>query len=148
MKLEMTLPERPGLLHAVPVLDIFGLLALLFLMGPSLVRQTGVTVDLPPSQFQLERFRQTLVVTLGRGETGPRIHFGRHLVTREELAGQLDGIASTEGAADAIVLLQTDVGTPVGTERDITELILEKGFRVALVGSNTPGTPAEPAPAE
>lgn len=144
----MTLPERPGLLHAVPVLDIFGLLALLFLMGPLLVRQTGVTVDLPPSQFQLERFRQTFVVTLGRGETGPRIHFGRDLVSREELAGRLDSIATSGGAAEAMVLLQTDVGTPVGTEREITELILGKGFRLALVGSNTPGAAATPTPAE
>lgn len=140
----MTLPERPGLLHAVPVLDIFGLLALLFLMGPALVRQSGVTVDLPPSRFQLERFRQTIVVTLGHGETGARIHYGRRQVSLEELAGRLDTIVEAGGAADAMVLLQSDVGTPVGIEREITELILGKGFRLALVGSKPAGPSAEP----
>jgi len=148
VKLEMTLPERPGLLHAMPVLDIFGLLALLFLMGPSLVRQAGVTVDLPPSQFQLERYKQTIVVTLGVSESGANIHFGRDQVTREELADRLDAIAESGGANEAMVLLQTDVGTNVGTEREISELILGKGFRLALVGANPGGTSTEPGPTD
>jgi hypothetical protein len=38
----------------------------------------------------------------------------------------------------AIVLLQTDTGTPVGVEREVTELVLDKGFRLALVGKNPP----------
>ena len=71
MKLETHLPERPGLLHAVPVMDIFVLLWLLFLLGPSLLRQSGISVELPPSRFQLDRYQETLVITLGPGETGP-----------------------------------------------------------------------------
>jgi len=144
MKLEMSLPERPGLLHAVPVFDIFALLLLFFLMGPSFVLQSGVTVDLPPSRFQMERFEDTLVVTLGPGEPDLRIHLGRDPVTMSELGERLDALREAGAPTKTIVLLKTDEGTPVRDERLISELVLEKGFRLGLVGNNMPTTdPAE-----
>ena len=137
MKLETTLPERPGLLHAVPVLDLFALLWLLVLLGPLMLQQSGVAVDLPPSRFQLERYQETLVVTLGQGDPDVRIHFGRDLVTMTGLSMRLDELRDEGAPARAIVLLQTDAGTPVGAERQISELILSKGFKLALVGANS-----------
>ncbi len=145
MKLEMTLPERPGFLHAVPILNIFALLLLFFLLGPALVLQSGVAVDLPPSKFQMERYQDALVVTLGPGEPGPRIHLGRDAVTPAELAERLDKLRADGAPAKTIVLLQTDTGTPVGVEREVTELALGKGFRVALVGKN-PSAAVVPVP--
>lgn len=136
MKLEMTLPERPGLLHAVPLLNIFALLQLFFLLGPALILQSGVTVELPPSKFQMERYQNSIVVSLGPGEPNPRIHLGRDAVTLEQLSGRLTTLRETGAAAKTIVLLQTDRGTPVGTEREVTELVLDQGFRMAVVGKN------------
>lgn len=141
MKLEMTLPERPGLLHAVPILNLFALLWLLVLLSPLLLQQSGVAVDLPPSRFQLERYEDALVVTLGPGETAPRIHFGRDLVTLAELSARLEQLRAAGAPAKSIVLLQTDAGTPVGIERQVTELVLGKGFRLAMVGANAPAAP-------
>ena len=138
MKLVSTLPERPGLLHAVPILDLFALLWLLFLLGPSLLRQSGVMVELPPSRFQLDRYQDTLVITLGPGENGPRIHLGRDATTLEDLALRLEKLRADGAAAKLMVLLQTDVGTPVGVERQVAELVLGKGFRMAMVGANVP----------
>ncbi|MGL5017124.1 MAG: biopolymer transporter ExbD [Luteolibacter sp.] len=140
MKLEMTLPERPGFLHAIPLLNIFALVQLFFLLGPSLVWQSGVAVELPPSRFQMERYETPLVVTLGPGEPTPRIHFARDSVTLDELSGRLEKLSETGAQAKAIVLLQTDTGTPVGVEREVTEMVLAKGFRLALVGKNAPET--------
>ena len=134
MKLEMTVPERPGFLHAVAVVNLFALLLMFVLLGPSLMLQSGVSVDLPPSRFQMERYSDTLVVTLGPGEPTPRIHFGREAVTMEELAKKFDELQSSGAPTDSIVLVQTDAGTPVKVEREVTELALAKGFRVALVG--------------
>jgi biopolymer transport protein ExbD len=134
----MSLPERPGLLHAVPILDIFALLWLLFLLGPSLLRQSGVTVELPPSRFQLERYQDALVVTLGPGEADPRIHLGRDAVTLADLSSRLDQLATDGAIAKLMILLQTDAGTPVGVERQVSELILAKGFKLAIVGANAP----------
>jgi hypothetical protein len=54
------------------------------------------------------------------------------------LADRLDALRSKGAPAKAIVLLQTDAGTPVGIERQVTELVLGKGFRLAMVGSNAP----------
>ena len=140
MKLELSLPERPGLLHAVPVFDIFALLWLLFLLGPSLLRQSGVMVELPPSRFQLERFQDTLVVTLGPGDGEPRIHLGRDAVGFDELGNRLETLRSGGATARTMVLLQTDAGTPVGTERGVMEMVLSKGFRLAMVGANQPAS--------
>ena len=138
MKLEITLPERPGLLHAVPVLNVFALLWLLFLLGPSLSRQSGVAVELPPSRFQLQRFHDSVVVTLGPGDGAQRIHFGRDGVSFVELSERFDKLRSIGASSKTLVLLQTDAGTPVGTEREIAEMVLSKGFRLAMVGANTP----------
>lgn len=143
MKLETHLPERPGLLHAVPVLNIFALLWLLFLLGPSLLRQSGVTVELPPSRFQLERYQETLVITLGPGADGPRIHLGRDQVDLPQLSARLEQLRGEGAAAKMMVLLQTDAGTPAGIERELSELVLGKGFRLALVGGNTPAPALE-----
>lgn len=145
MKLEMTLPERPGFLHAVPILNIFALMQLFFLLGPALVLQSGVAVDLPPSKFQMERYQDSLVVTLSPGEPTPFIHLGREAVTREKLAERLDKLKADGATTKAIVLLQTDTGTPVGAEREITEMVLGKGFRLAIVGK-TPPAAAPPKP--
>lgn len=144
MKLELTLPERPGFLHALPVLDLFALLWLLFLLAPSLLRQSGVEVELPPSRFQLERYQNSVVVTLRPGENGPVIHLGREMVTRDELVARLDALRASGEDRSSMVLLQSDLGTAVGAEREITEMILEKGFRLALVGANTPPAPEAP----
>ncbi|KAB2641967.1 MAG: hypothetical protein DVB25_00135 [Verrucomicrobia bacterium] len=148
MKLELTLPERPGFLHALPAFNLFLLLMLFFMLGPSLVSQSGVMVDLPPSKFQMERFRETLVVTLSPGQGGPRIHLQRHPVTLDELAARLDGLRADGVAAKAVILLQTDAATPVGEERAVAELIVGKGFRLAMVGQSppTPRTTASPDP--
>ncbi len=145
MKLEMSLPERPGLLHAVPILNIFALLQLFFLLGPAMVLRSGVAVDLAPSKFQMERYQDSLVVTLGPGESQPRIHLGRDSLSMVELAARLDQLRLAGAAGKSIVLLQTDLGTPVGVEREVTECVLEKGFRLALVGKDAP-TAAVPGP--
>lgn len=152
MKLDTTLPERPGLLHAVPVFDIFALLLLSFLLGPSFVLQSGVRVDPPPSRFQLERFDESIVVTLltGAVDAEPVIYLGREPVDRAMLAQRLAQWHDDGAATTTMVLLKSDSRTPVGAEREIAEIILGAGFRLALVGrqadepTETPQAPAEP----
>ena len=141
MKLNLSLPERPGLLHAVPVFDLFVLLWLLFLLSSALLRQSGVMVTLPNSRFTLERFQDTVVVTLGPGEGGPRIHMGRDVVTMPELLSRFTRMKEQGEQATSVVLLQSDQGTPVGFQRQLTELILGMGFQVAMVGETNTSPP-------
>lgn len=137
MKLQSHLPERPGLLHAMPVFDLFALLLLFFLLGPSFVLQSGIRVDPPPSQFQLERFEETLVVSIlsGATDTQPEIYFGREPVTFDALRERLATIKEAGLSTRAIVLLKSDANTPVRFEREIAESILAAGFHLALAGS-------------
>lgn len=136
MKLEMSLPERPALLHALPVVNLFALLWMFHFAGASLTSQAGVTVDPPPSRFQLERFRETLAVTLVAADSGARIYLGRELVDLATLESRLESLRDQGAASRTIVLLQSDADTQVGAEREVGELILAKGFRLALTGSN------------
>jgi biopolymer transport protein ExbD len=130
LKLELTLPERPGFLHAVPLFNLFALLLMFFVLGPSMVLQSGVAVELPPSRFQMDRFSDAQVVTLGPGSPA-RIHFGREATTLDGLGRLLD---ENRGGKSGAVLLRTDAGTPVGVEREVAELILKKGYRLMMVG--------------
>lgn len=134
MTLTMTLPERPGFLHVIPVLDLFLMMVLFFMVAPSLILQSGVTVEPPPSKFQMERFQDTLVVTLGAGQAEGNIHVGRKSVKFEQLEEILDAKRADGSAAKSIVLLQTAAEIPVRTERKVAEMIIGKGFRLALVG--------------
>jgi biopolymer transport protein ExbD len=134
MKLELTLPERPGFLHATPALDLFLLLLLFFAVAPALVLQSGLTVELPPSKFQIERDQDLLVVTLGAGQQAANIHFGRKSVTFGQLEEIFERMRQDGSAARSQVLLQTAADLPVRTERKVAEMIVGKGFRLALVG--------------
>jgi biopolymer transport protein ExbD len=139
----MSLPERPALLHALPVVNLFALLWMFHFAGASLTSQAGVTVDPPPSRFQLERFRETLVVTLVTAESGARIYLGRELVDMATLESRLESLREQGATSRTIVLLQCDADTQVGAEREVGELILGKGFRLALAGSNGGGAESQ-----
>jgi biopolymer transport protein ExbD len=146
VKLELTLPERPGFLHAVPLFNLFALLLMFFVLGPTLVLQSGVAVELPPSRFQMERFSGALAVTLGPGQP-PQLYFGRESTNLDGLGRLLD---ERRGNAQGTILLRSDAGTPVGLEREVCELILRKGYRLMMVGrpiqAGDPNSSKEPKP--
>lgn len=134
MKLDTTLEERPGFLHAMPLFDLFALVAMLLLLGPMFLTQGGVAVEVPTSKFQMQRYRESIVVTLGVGDSEPRLYLGRKSVSLGELATELEELKSDEIMSRAIVLLKTDAGVSVGMERKVSEIILGTGFRLAYVG--------------
>lgn len=131
MKLETTLPERPGFLHVVPAFNLLALLLILVVLGPSLILQSGVSVNLPVSRFQMERFRDSLVISITAGEPA-RIYLGRDIVGLDRLEDALE--RKRNQSATTTVLLRTDVGTPAGIEREVCEMVLHKGFRLVMVG--------------
>jgi len=134
MKLETTLEERPGLLHALPVFDLIVLVVMLLLLGPMFLNQSGIGVDVPVSDFQMQRYEESITVTLGGSAVDPVLHLGRQPLKKEELVANLGELKEDERMSGALVLLQCDAGVSVGLEREIVELILKSGFRVALVG--------------
>ncbi len=141
MKLETTLDERPGFLHALPLFDLFITVTMLLLLGPIFLSQSGVTVELPASQFQMQRYQESIVVTLHSGKAEPQIYLGREAISLDELKSRLEVLKADEVMSRAIVLLKTDLGTPAGVQAEIMELILQLGFKVALVGKAEPEIP-------
>ena len=148
MKLVSTLPERPGFLHAVPVLDMFGLLLVFLLLGPAFVAQTGVSIELPPSRFQLDRFAEPLVISATAGDP-PAVFLGHEQVELNRLGRRLQGERAALGSSgERVVLLRLDKGVPVTVERQLAELALQSGFRVMLAGRSSRGAVSEPEAGE
>jgi biopolymer transport protein ExbD len=134
VKLETTLDERPGFLHALPLFDLFITVTMLLMLGPVFLNQSGVTIELPASQFQMQRYRDSIVITLHSGKNEPRIYLGREAVTLDELGSRLEVLKADEVMSRAMVLLKTDIGTPAGMQSKIVDLVLRSGFKIAMVG--------------
>jgi biopolymer transport protein ExbD len=141
MKLESTLPERPGFLFVVPAFNLFALLLVFFLLGPSFVSQSGVAVELPVSRFQMERQADATVVTIedsgpeGVSEWDPPTYWvEREPVSLGQLSERLDARRGSDTSPATTVLLRVDKGVPVEIQRNVAEIALQKGLRVYLLG--------------
>ena len=132
MKLESTLPERPGFLFVVPAFNLFALLLVFILLGGQFVSQSGVAVELPVSRFQMERQSDASVVTVTADPPGYWLE--REPVTLAQLSERLDARRGSESAPATTVLLRVDKGVPVETQRNVAEIALQKGLRVYLLG--------------
>ncbi len=150
MKLEMTLEERPGFLHVLPLFDLFALVTMLLLIGPMFLSQSGISVEVPASRFEMERYPKSIVVTVGPGGRDASLYLGRSAITLDELPGRLASLKLDEEMARAVVLLKADVATSVGMERLLSEIILGAGFDLALVGGpqSEPEAPPTQDPTE
>lgn len=148
MKLETTLDDRPGFLHVLPLFDLFALVTMLLLLSPMFLSQSGITVDVPASQFQMLRYSKTIVVTVGSGGSEASLYLGRQAMTLDQLPVKLAELKLDDEMSRALVLLKTDVGTSVGMERRVSEIILGAGFELALVGKSEIKTDAINTPAE
>jgi acyl-CoA synthetase (AMP-forming)/AMP-acid ligase II len=112
MKLESTLPETPGFLFVVPAFNLFALLLVFFLLGPSFVSQSGVAVELPVSRFQMERQADATVVTIedsgapGVSELDPPTYWvEREPVSLGQLSERLDARRGSDTSPATTVLL-------------------------------------------
>ncbi len=132
MKLVSTLPERVGLLHAVPVFDLFVLLLVALLMGQSFLNQSGVEVELPVSRYQVVRSSDANVVTLTPGSP-PVIWLERQRVTSDELIAKL-AERREASASIPILYIRSDKTVSAEYERRVAETGLNAGYRVYLLG--------------
>jgi len=136
MKLESTLPEQPGFLHALPLVDLFALLLVFLLLGPAFVSQSGISIELPPSRFQLDRFAEPLVISATAGDSTV-VFLGHERVELSRLGRRLQEERATLGSSgERVVLLRVDEAVPVTVERRLAELALQSGFRVMLAGNS------------
>jgi biopolymer transport protein ExbD len=132
MKLVSTLPERVAFLHAIPLFDLFALLLVFILLGPSFVRHSGVRVEMPMSRYQVERDPNAAVITITQGS--PMVLWlERERVTEGELIKRLAARREKSGTVPT-VYIKSDARIPAEYERRIAESALQQGFRVYLLG--------------
>lgn len=134
MKLESTLDRRPALLHLAPVLDVMTLMVVFFLMGSSLIYQSGVGIELPVSSSQLPPLGSAHVVLVTMGEP-PLVLFDRRQMTYETLLKTLESgpMVDEDGDSESVrdvVYFKMDRRMPNGRTMEILNAALRGGFQV------------------
>ncbi len=132
MKLESTLPERPGFLFVVPAFNLLALLIAFLLLRESFAGQHGVSLELPVSRYQMERQTDASVVSITSNPPGYWLE--REELTLSQLSERLDARRGSDSAPASNVLLRVDRGVPVETQQAVAEIALQKGFRVWVLG--------------
>ena len=134
MKLELTLPAAPGLLHALPVLDIIALVLVFPLLGPSFVQQTGVTVKLHESPWRYEQMENPVVITLGAGEITP-VWVNKKRIAIGHLESEITRLRAEEGGEKiTTAVVKSDVSVPSGVEKEVINRVMKLGLNCGLVG--------------
>jgi biopolymer transport protein ExbD len=141
MKLESTLPEGVGFLHAVPLFNLFAVLLMCYAIGPKLEEKTGITLSMPSSLFQLERYEEAAVVTMTADGTD-RLYLGTRSIAFKELEPLLDEQLRTGRRENSAIVIRADRLVPSDALRQVAEVCMRKGLRVVLAGAGT-GKPSE-----
>jgi biopolymer transport protein ExbD len=112
-----------------------------YTLGPKLEEKTGVSIQMPASLFQLERYEEAAVVTM-TADGGGELYVGSQRIQVNELDARLDEqLLSSSGANRAIVIM-ADRLVPSEQLRQVAEICLRKGLRVVMAGSGR-GKPGE-----
>lgn len=128
MKLEMTLPTTPSFLHALPLLDLLALVMLFPVLTSALAPQAGVEVELPETEFRLQRVSRPIVVSISGGAE-PEYWIGKQQVKREEIMAKVAESAAdwNEGGKPAVLLKVDKSAQNLGV--DLSFELLRAGYR-------------------
>ena len=137
MKAQLTVPERPAVVHLLAILDVLVLLLVFFVVITNVAREAGVSVvSLPGSEFRLRQYGPKVVVT-ARGGAVPSVYVNLKRVQMEGFDEALQAAVNENGAET--MLLLADKMLPVAMERRIIEVGLQQELNVMLVGSRSVG---------
>ena len=145
MKLESSLPEGVGFLHAVPLFNLFAVLLMCYTIGPKLEEKTGVSISVPASLFQLERYEEAAVITL-TADGGRELYIGTQRISLVDLDAKLDEKLQSSLGMNRSIVIMADRLVPSEQLRQVAEICLRKGVRVVMAGSGRgkPGEITEP----
>lgn len=139
MKLVSTLPSGSGLLQAICWFHAVALLFMALGMAPLLEQKTGLTVALPSSAFQLDRYPRAAVLTLTADAAG-RLYWGRESILPSELEKRLRE-KNWAGVEEGAIVIKADRYVTSERLRAVTEMCLAQGFKVVLAGATQEGGP-------
>ncbi|NWK56894.1 biopolymer transporter ExbD [Verrucomicrobiaceae bacterium N1E253] len=134
MKLEMTLPSKPGFLHVLPGVDLLALVLMFPLLGSSFVRQAGMEVTVHESPWRYDQMDNPVVITLGAGEQTP-MWVNKKQVEMDQLEREIKRVLQAEGGKSiTTAVVRSDVGVPSGVEKEVIIRIQKMGLNCGLVG--------------
>ena len=135
MKLEMSLPQRPGLIYTIPVLDILVLVLVFPLLGSSFTTDAGIELLLPDTGHRFDRMERSIVVTV-KGSTEQEIFINRRLVKEREMLEELEKEAiNWQGGGAVGIILRVDKRVPSGYKTFIADKLLAEDYRVYDAGN-------------
>ena len=135
MKLELSLPQRPGLIYTMPVLDILVLVLVFPLLGSSFTTDAGIELSLPDTGHRFDRMEHSIVVTV-KGTTQRQIFINRRLVKERDMLDELAKEAvSWQGGGAVGIIFRVDKRVPSGYKTRIGDKLLAEGYRVYDAGN-------------
>ncbi|GEM_PF-1200150 len=144
MKERLTLPERAGVIHLLPGLDLLVLLLVILVLVTNVAQQAGIGISAPGSVFRLRGYGPRIAVT-AKGDIHPSIFVGVKRVALDELGEELEARRNETGAE--LVVINADRNLPHGVVWRMQEEALARNFKVALGASEADDEPAAPGKA-
>ena len=130
MKLTRSVHLNPFLIFIIPLVDLFFLLVLLFLVSSTFLLHPGVSVNLPFSKFTLGPQKNPLIVSITAGPY-PLIYYRDQQIQLGDLARRLE----QDRGAERSIVIQADRLAPQGSVVEVMNLCLENGYSVVLATS-------------
>jgi biopolymer transport protein ExbD len=130
MKLTRSVHLKPFLIFIIPLVDLFFLLLLLFLVSSTFLLHPGVSVNLPFSKFTLGPQKNPLIVSITAGPY-PLIYYRDQQIQLGDLARRLE----QDRGAERSIVIQADRLAPQGSVVEVMNLCLENGYSVVLATS-------------
>jgi biopolymer transport protein ExbD len=135
MRLHLTVPERPGMVYFIPILDLLALLFLFPVLISNLSLSGGYKASLPDYPNSIPSATHAIVVRLLPGEK-LQIWVNKDLVPEDQLEERLDEESSKWiYGGDPVVSLEVDKSIPSGSLADILNVLDRKSFSVWVIGN-------------
>ncbi|MEO7932517.1 MAG: biopolymer transporter ExbD [Chthoniobacterales bacterium] len=127
MRLTRTHRTSPFLFQIIPLLDILFAVLVFFVLTATFVSQPGITVELPTSNFTVEPALHNQIISI----VGNNIFFRDQLVSQAQLDTLLSNKKDTPSAT---LIVKADRAVPYERVMTVTNLALERGYRVVMAG--------------
>lgn len=125
----MSLPDRPGLIHMLPGIDILALVFILPLISSSFKSNAGIEIVMPSSPYRLAAMERSVQVSI-KGVTNPKIWVNKREVTERELLKEIAKEVDAKGKGTVVITLQVDVNVPSGYKAEIVKKLKLENYRV------------------
>lgn len=125
MKLNLTVPERPGMIYFIPGFDFLALVLALVMFTGVTARESFIDIDLPRSEFRGSGIGDASPVILEVRKNGSTINYylGRKLTPAKDLEEAL--LINTEERDTRVVILRIDQSAPLWVELKLTDLCVK-----------------------